>query len=174
MCSLLPKTQPSGEVLWHDNHKLLAIKLALEEWRHWLEGAAHPFVLLNDHKNLQYLREAISLNPHQTRWALFFTRFEFTVSYKPGSCNIKADTLSPIHASEEAVDEPEKIIPTHLISRPIQWILLPVTTENTPATPPGCPPGCRYVPQNSALLSFTPHTLPWALATPGLMPLSHC
>ncbi len=33
--------------------ELLAIKLALEEWRHWLEGAQHPFSVLTDHKNLQ-------------------------------------------------------------------------------------------------------------------------
>ncbi len=52
------------------NRKLLAIKLALEEWRHWLEGAAHPFLVLTDHKNLQYLREAKRLNPRQARWAL--------------------------------------------------------------------------------------------------------
>ncbi len=37
------------------NRELLAIKLALEEWRHWLKGAQHPFIVLTDHKNLQYL-----------------------------------------------------------------------------------------------------------------------
>ncbi|KAK3549109.1 hypothetical protein QTP70_032424 [Hemibagrus guttatus] len=37
------------------NRELLAIKLALEEWRHWLEGARHPFLVLMDHKNLEYL-----------------------------------------------------------------------------------------------------------------------
>lgn len=35
------------------DRKLLAIKLALEKWRHWLEGAADPFQNLTDHKNLQ-------------------------------------------------------------------------------------------------------------------------
>lgn len=88
------------------NHKLLPIKLDLEEWRHWLEGAAHPFTILTDYKNLQYLREAKCLNPRQARWVLFFTRFEFTISYRPGSRNIKADALSCIHASEENVEEP--------------------------------------------------------------------
>ncbi|KAK3548264.1 hypothetical protein QTP70_007188 [Hemibagrus guttatus] len=29
--------------------------LALEEWRHWLEGARHPFLVLTDHKNLEFL-----------------------------------------------------------------------------------------------------------------------
>ncbi|KAK3524883.1 hypothetical protein QTP86_011081 [Hemibagrus guttatus] len=35
------------------NRELLAVKLALEEWRHWLEGAKHPFTVLTDHKNLE-------------------------------------------------------------------------------------------------------------------------
>ncbi|KAK3570309.1 hypothetical protein QTP86_017170 [Hemibagrus guttatus] len=38
------------------NRDLLAIKLALEVWRHWLEGVNHPFKVITDHKNLQYLR----------------------------------------------------------------------------------------------------------------------
>ncbi len=71
------------------NRELLAIKLALEEWRHWLEGAAQPFLVLTDHKNLQYLRDAKRLNPRQARWALFFTHFQFKISYRPGPRNIK-------------------------------------------------------------------------------------
>ena len=27
------------------NRELLAVKLALEEWRHWLEGAEKPFIV---------------------------------------------------------------------------------------------------------------------------------
>ncbi|KAK3543848.1 hypothetical protein QTP70_030068 [Hemibagrus guttatus] len=37
------------------NRELLVVKLALEEWRHWLAGARHPFLVLTDHKNLEYL-----------------------------------------------------------------------------------------------------------------------
>ncbi|KAK3542186.1 hypothetical protein QTP86_016881 [Hemibagrus guttatus] len=36
------------------NRELLAIKTALEEWRHWLEGARHPFQVLTNHRNLEY------------------------------------------------------------------------------------------------------------------------
>ncbi|KAK3530803.1 hypothetical protein QTP70_002830 [Hemibagrus guttatus] len=72
------------------NWELLAIKAALEEWRHWLEGARYPFQVLTDHRNLEYLHGAKRLNPKQARWALFFTRFQFTVSYRPGSKNGKA------------------------------------------------------------------------------------
>lgn len=81
------------------NRELLAIKLALEEWRHWLEGARHPFLVLSDHHNLEYLREAKRLNPRQARWALFFTQFNFT-SYCPGTKNTKADALSCLYTPE--------------------------------------------------------------------------
>lgn len=159
MCHLLPEAQPGGENYDIGNRELLVIKLALEEWLHWLEGATHPFTVLTDHKNLQYLKEAKRLNPHQARWALFFTRFHFTISYRPGPLNVKVDALSRIHTSEESVDEPEIIIPTQLISSPIQWTSPPVATEVPPTAPPGCPPGLRYVPwtQRTPLIHTT-HT----------------
>ncbi len=64
------------------NRELLATKAAFEEWRHWLEGAKHPFTVLTDHRNLEYLRSAKRLNHRQARWALFFTRFDFSVTYR--------------------------------------------------------------------------------------------
>ncbi|CAJ0955438.1 unnamed protein product [Ranitomeya imitator] len=76
------------------NRELLAMKWAFEEWRHWLEGAKHRVVVLTDHKNLTYLESAKQLNPRQARWSLFFSRFDFVVSYLPGSKNVKADALS--------------------------------------------------------------------------------
>ncbi|KAK3548954.1 hypothetical protein QTP70_021664 [Hemibagrus guttatus] len=66
------------------NRELLAIKAALEEWRHWLDGARHLFQVLTDHRNLEHLRGAKRLNPRQARWVLFFTWFVFTVTYRLG------------------------------------------------------------------------------------------
>ncbi len=86
------KLNPAEQNYDIGNRELLAIKLALEEWRHWLEGALHPFTVITDHKNLQYLREAKRLNPRQARWALFFTRLQFTITYRPGNRNCKAQT----------------------------------------------------------------------------------
>ncbi|KAK3541938.1 hypothetical protein QTP86_008165 [Hemibagrus guttatus] len=34
------------------NRELLLIKATLEKWRHWLEGARHPSLVLMDHHNL--------------------------------------------------------------------------------------------------------------------------
>ncbi|KAK3524830.1 hypothetical protein QTP86_007576 [Hemibagrus guttatus] len=90
------------------NRELLSIKAALEEWRHWLEGARHPFLLLTDHRNLEYLRGAKRLNPRQACWALFFTRFQFSVTYHPGSKNRKADALSRLqtHSTQRNTHSP--------------------------------------------------------------------
>lgn len=69
------------------NQEFLAIKLALEEWRLWLEGAQLPFLVWMDHGNLEYLRTAKRLNAQQACWSLFFCRFNFTISYCPASKN---------------------------------------------------------------------------------------
>ncbi|KAK3507065.1 hypothetical protein QTP70_003875 [Hemibagrus guttatus] len=107
------------------NRELLAIKAALEEWRHWLEGAHHLFQVLTDHRNLEYLRGAKRLNPRQARWALFFTRFVFTVMYCPGSKNGKADALSRQFESASDPGKPELILPaTALLGlTPFQCVL---------------------------------------------------
>ncbi|KAL0159647.1 hypothetical protein M9458_043372, partial [Cirrhinus mrigala] len=129
------------------NLELLAIKLALEEWRHWLEGAAHLFHVFTDHKNLQYLRDAKRLCPRQARWALFFTRFHFSISYRPGSKNVRADALSRLSEPEEMSETPSNIIPTHLIVSPIEWTSPPVVPTPEPRTLPGCPPGHQFIPR---------------------------
>ncbi len=77
------------------NRELLAVKLALEEWRHWLEGSGVPFIVWTDHKNLEYIQSAKRLNSRQARWALFFGRFDFSISYRPGS---KTSNPMPCHA----------------------------------------------------------------------------
>ncbi|KAI2649864.1 Transposon Tf2-11 polyprotein [Labeo rohita] len=156
------KLSPAEQNYDIGNRELLAIKLALEEWRHWLEGATHPFTIITDHKNLQYLREARRLNPRQARWALFLTRFNFTITYRPGSKNVPADALSR-QFSPEATSDPETIIPSELIVSPIIWDLdqaIQQATLQEPA-PPECPEGKTYVPLSQRqILLGTAHGTP--------------
>ncbi|KAI2666521.1 Transposon Tf2-9 polyprotein [Labeo rohita] len=103
------------------NRELLAIKLALEEWHHWLEGSVHQFTIFTDHKNLQYLRTK----------------------------NAKADALS-CQFSADSSAEPEPIIPPDVIISPIVWDLehdICHATLQEPA-PQGCPEGKIYVPSS--------------------------
>ena len=54
------------------NREFLVVKLALEVWRHWLEGTKEPFLVWTAHKNLDYIQFA-RLNSRQARWSLFLT-----------------------------------------------------------------------------------------------------
>uniref|UniRef100_A0A8C1MA50 Gypsy retrotransposon integrase-like protein 1 n=2 Tax=Cyprinus carpio TaxID=7962 RepID=A0A8C1MA50_CYPCA len=130
------------------DRELLAMKAAFEEWRHWLEGAIHPFTVFTDHKNLEYLRSAKRLNPRQARWSLFFSRFQFNVTYRPGSKNTKADALSRIHDDDPSISTPERILPFHVVVAPIQWdIMTLIEQHNSQEAPPAtCPPDKTYVP----------------------------
>ncbi len=131
------------------NRELLAVKLALEEWRHWLEGSGVPFIVWTDHKNLEYIRSAKRLNSRQARWALFFGRFEFLLSYRPGSKNIKPDALSRIFDQSERLSTPECIIPERLVVSTLTWeVESKVRTALEGVTPPpGCPPSRLFVPE---------------------------
>ncbi|KAL0164214.1 hypothetical protein M9458_039967, partial [Cirrhinus mrigala] len=146
------------------NRELLAIKLALEEWRHWLEGSLHPFVILTDHKNLEYLRSAKVLNHRQARWALFFTRFNFTIKYRPGSQNHKADALSRMHEPDHAPQPPTTILPSTVLLAPVTWDVMTEITEAQAQDPPpaDCPRDLTYVP-----LALRPRILSEVHSTPS-------
>lgn len=48
-CAYLSRNlSPSERNYDTGNQELLAIKVALEEWRHWLEGAQRPFIVWTD------------------------------------------------------------------------------------------------------------------------------
>ena len=77
----------------HDK-EMLAIIQALEEWRHFLEGAEHQFEIWTDHNNLEYFMLAKKLNRRQARWLLLLARFDFLLHHCPGTTMGKLDALS--------------------------------------------------------------------------------
>ncbi|CAJ0958401.1 unnamed protein product [Ranitomeya imitator] len=129
------------------NRELLAMKWAFEEWRHWLEGAKHRIVVLTDHKNLIYLESAKRLNPRQARWSLFFSRFDFVVSYLPGSKNVKANALSRSFLPDfPGVLEPVGILREGVILSAISPDLRRALQEFQADKPDRCPVGKLFVP----------------------------
>ncbi|KAI2665792.1 Transposon Tf2-9 polyprotein [Labeo rohita] len=86
------------------NRELLAIKLALEEWRHWLEGANHPF-------QVQFLYNLPSRIKERSR---------------------KADALSRLSEGETSTETPSCIIPDHLFVSPIDWTEPPAVATPEP------------------------------------------
>jgi len=77
----------------HDK-KMLAIICALEEWRHFLEGATHSVEIWTNHKNLEYFMTAKKLNHHQACWSLHLARFDFLLHHRPRRAMGKLDILS--------------------------------------------------------------------------------
>uniref|UniRef100_A0A674NT72 ribonuclease H n=1 Tax=Takifugu rubripes TaxID=31033 RepID=A0A674NT72_TAKRU len=115
------------------NRELLLVVLALQEWRHWLEGGTQPFTF--------HLRTARRLNSRQARGALFLSRFSFTITYRPGSRNTKPDALSPQFSSEEREPSRETVLDPECVLGEVHW---PVEAEVREAlqgqlVPDGCP-----------------------------------
>ncbi|XP_061105381.1 uncharacterized protein LOC133133290 [Conger conger] len=103
------------------NRELLAVKLALEEWRHWLEGSEKPFIIWTDHQNLVYLQKTKRLNSRQARWALLSGRFNFTLTDRPGSKNVKPDALSRQFDTCPEREVPENILPGSCTVASVTW-----------------------------------------------------
>ena len=74
--------------------ELLAIIMALKEWRVWLEGSPHQIQVLTDHENLQQWNSKKILNRRQARWLEFLQDYDIKVVYRPGNQNDAADALS--------------------------------------------------------------------------------
>jgi hypothetical protein len=73
--------------------ELLAIMLALEEWRQYLLGARKSFEIWSDHQNLTYFREAKRLNRRQARWFTEMQEYFFTLHHKPGATMGRPDAI---------------------------------------------------------------------------------
>jgi len=52
------------------------------------------FEIWTDHKNLEYFMKAQKLNRRQARWALYLSRFNFTLKHVPGTKMGKVNSLS--------------------------------------------------------------------------------
>ncbi len=166
-CAFLSHRLTPTEMNYHvGDRELLAVKLVLEEWRHWLEGTKHPVQVLTDHKNLECIQQAKRLNPRQARWSLFFNRFQFILSYRPGSKNLKPDALSRVYGNTPQEDSVASIIPSTKIIAPIRWDL-----ENTvkqaqtrEPDPGGGLTNCLFVPKSARSQVLLGLIFPWILS----------
>ena len=146
------------------NRELLAVKLALEEWRHWLEGTKVPFLVWTDHKNLEYIQSAKRLNSRQARWSLFLTRYNFSLSYRPGSRNVKPDALSQQFLMEEdSATSSDTILPSSNLIASLTWEVeerIKAALVDQPG-PSACPPNRLFVPT-----PLRSDVLQWAHSSP--------
>ncbi len=100
-------------------------------------------------RTFEYIRAAKRLNSRQARWALFFGRFDFSISYCPGSKNIKPNALSRVFDRSERPSSPEFIIPQKIVGSMVTWEIESRvrTALQGVMPPPGCPPCRLFVPE---------------------------
>ena len=77
----------------HDK-ELLAIILAMEDWRRYIKGSRQQTKILTDHKNLVPFMTKKRLNERQVRWKQFLSQFDFKIVYRPGKEGGKPDGLT--------------------------------------------------------------------------------
>ena len=80
------------------DREFVAIRLALERWRHFLLGIS--FKLFTDHAALTHLQTSASVNRRNARWLDFLSQFTFDIEHIKGKANTVADTLSRVPGSE--------------------------------------------------------------------------
>ena len=94
-CAFYSRGLEPAEINYSTHDKeLLAIKVAFEVWRHYLEGAPHQITVISDHQGLEHLADAKVIHARHARWHIFFKRFDFVIRYRPGKKHNQADALS--------------------------------------------------------------------------------
>ena len=82
--AFISKTMIPAEVNYfiHDK-ELLAIVRALEEWEPELLCLQEPYLVVTDHRALEYFMTKQDLNGRQARWAEYLSRFNFKITCRP-------------------------------------------------------------------------------------------
>ncbi|KAK3511522.1 hypothetical protein QTP70_008973 [Hemibagrus guttatus] len=95
---------------------------------------------------------------------MFFTRFVFTVTYRPGSKNGKADALPRQFEVANEPGQPDVILPATAILAPVQWDLVEEIRRAHADKPPpaGCTPSRIFVPQQ-----FRQQVMQWVHEAPS-------
>ena len=102
----------------HDK-ELLAIILALEDWRRYVKGSRQWAKILTDHKNLVPFMTKKKLNERQVRRKQFLSQFDFKIEYRPGKEGGKPDALTrgpgylPTQAEEQKTQMEQILLPQH-------------------------------------------------------------
>jgi len=76
------------------NLELLAIVMALKNWRPLLAGSPYKIVIYSDHLNLQYWRLPQRISRRVAREVLELSEYDFEIRHLPGRLNGRADALS--------------------------------------------------------------------------------
>ncbi len=124
MSKSLSATERNYEIY---DKELLTIMLALNEWHHYLMGAAVDVEIWTDHQNLQYFQKPQKLNRRQARWVTELAEYHFALHHKLGTLNKKADLLSRRNDHDQGKDDNGDIV----VLQPMHFraLIMPTTNE---------------------------------------------
>lgn len=90
---------PKHRALSTYEKELLAIIMAVDKWRPYLQG--HHFTIKSDHQSLKFFHDQRVTTLLQKKWLSKLMGLHYDIIYKKGSENIVADGLSRLPSSEE-------------------------------------------------------------------------
>ncbi len=88
-----------------------------------------PFIVLTDHRNLQYFMTTKHLSLCQACWVQFLSEFNFEIQYRPGSKAILSDALSRLPGDKPTKVTDIRLAKRHRILLPPSKLDLQITTE---------------------------------------------
>ena len=98
-CAYFSKTFSSAECNYDIyDRELLAVILALVEWKQYLQGTPYLVSALTDHKNLSYLKDPRKLSCCQASWSLFLQ--DFDIVWKVTPCTLMGPTDALCYSRE--------------------------------------------------------------------------
>ncbi len=96
--------------------ELLAIVMALRNWRPLLAGSPHKIIIYSDHLNLQYWRLPQRISRRVAREVLELSEYDFKIRHLPGRLNGRADALSRRPGYDQGEDDNKDVVvlPDHV------------------------------------------------------------
>ena len=117
---LMSKSECNYDI--HDK-ELLAIILALEDWRKYIKGSRQQTKIVTDHKNLVAFMTKKRLNERQVQWKQFLSQFDFKIVYRPGKEGGKPNALTrgpgylPTENDERNTQMKQILLPEHYFEK---------------------------------------------------------
>ncbi len=90
--------------------ELLAIVMALKNWRPLLAGSPHKIIIYSDHLNLQYWRLPQRISRRVAREVLELSEYDFEIRHLPGRLNGRADALSRRPGYDQGADDNKNVV----------------------------------------------------------------
>ncbi len=99
--------------------ELLAIVMALKNWRPLLAGSPHKIIIYSNHLNLQYWKTPQQISRRVAREVLELSEYDFEICHLPGRLNGRADALSrkPGYDQGKEDNKDVTVLPDHVFVR---------------------------------------------------------